>query len=227
MRPLFAFAGLAFLALSACHASHEEVLELRTYDVPKGSASSLMTTFKDLMWMGDNKLTGRAVVTPDGRLAVLATPSVQTGVQALVDEVTKHPPTSDQTVELHYFLVLAKPGAATPYPVGSTEIKAALDEIAHSQGPQSFSIVSRAALSSLHDEEARLDNFGEKLEIRQFAVQTGDGVYAKVSIRSNEDKVETRVHLAADKLVVLGTAGRAIEGAEGATLYYVVRVAPR
>lgn len=202
-------------------------MELRTYDVPKGTASSLMTTMKDVLWMGDNRQNvGRAVVTPDGRLLVLATPSVQAGVQSLVDEVTKHPPTTDQTVELHYFLVLAKPGSA-PYPAGANEIKPALDEIVHSQGPQSFTLVSRAGLSSLHDEEARLDNFGEKLEIRQFAVQTAEGVYAKLSIRSNEDKLETRIHLAADKYVVLGTAGHSVEGAEGATLYYVVRVAPR
>jgi hypothetical protein len=73
--------------------------------------------------MGENNNIGRAVVTPDGRLAVLATPTVQTGVQALVDEIAKHPPTFEQTVELHYFLVLGKPAASVqPLPPGVSEI---------------------------------------------------------------------------------------------------------
>lgn len=225
MRSLFAAVAIAFLFLTACHsATHDDVIELRTYDVPKGTAGELVNTIKDVLWMNENKNVGRVAVTPDGRLAVLATPPVQSGVQQLIDEVTKHPPKADPTVTLHYFLVLGKPGAA-PYPNGVGEIKPALDEIVKSQGPQTFSLAGRATLSSLHDEEARLDNSDLKLEIRQFAVQTTDGVYAKLSIRLNEDKVETRVQLSGDRIVVLGTTGHTGD-ADGATLYYVVRVAP-
>src|SRR4051812_35080220 len=98
MQPLRAFAALALaFALAACHSPpREEVMELRTYDVPKGTGSSLVATFKNVMWMGVDKNVGRAVVTPDGRLAVLATPAVQAGVRALVDEVAKHPSASSQ-----------------------------------------------------------------------------------------------------------------------------------
>jgi hypothetical protein len=234
MRHLRAFLGLAFVLalplLAACHpAPRDEAVELRTYDVPKGTASSLLTTFKDIMWMGDNKLVGRAVITPDGRLAVLATPAVQAGVQSLVEELTKHPPTGDQTVELHYFLVLGKAAAAPQaYPAGVGEIKQALDEIVRSQGPQAFTLAQRVGLSSMHDEEGRLDNTDAKLEIRQHAAQTSDGVYAKLSIRWKDDKVETRVHLAPDRIVVLGATGQhAADPADGVTLYYIVRVAPR
>jgi hypothetical protein len=220
------------LALAACRSPpHEEAIELRTYDVPRGTASSLVTTIKDVMWMGENKNIGRAVVTPDGRIAVLATPAVQAGVQTLVDEVAKHPPASGQgqTVELHYFLVLGKPAASPqPAPAGVGEIQPALDEIVRSQGPQTFTLAQRVTLSSLHDEEGRLDNWDGKLEIRQQAVMTGEGVYAKLGIRWNQDKVETRVHLARDQIVVLGATGQhGGDASEGATLYYVVRVAPR
>jgi hypothetical protein len=218
------------LALAACRSSpHEDAIELRTYDVPKGTASSLVTTFKDVMWMGDkNQSVGRAVVTPDGRIAVLATPAVQAGVQTLIDEVAKHPPASGQTVEIHYFLVFGKPAATPqPAPAGVGEIQPALDEIVRSQGPQTFTLAQRVALSSLHDEEGRLDNMEAKLEIRQQAVQTSEGVYAKLGIRWKEDKVETRVQLARDQIVVLGATGQHTgDPSEGTTLYYVVRVAP-
>jgi hypothetical protein len=228
MRPLHLFAALPLL-LAACHSPpREDAIELRTYDVPKGTASSLVTTMKDVLWMGENKLAGRAVVTPDGRLAVLAPPAVQSGVRALVDEVAKHPPASNQTVELHYFLVLGKPAAsAQPAPVGAGEIQPALDEIVRSQGPQAFTIAQRAVLSSLNDEEGRLDNTEAKLEIRQKAVRSDDGVFAKLLVRWKDDKVETRAHLASNRIVVLGATGQhAGDAAEGATLYYVVRVAP-
>jgi hypothetical protein len=232
MRPFQAFAAVALpLVLAACHSAppREDVIELRTYDVPKGTASSIVTTLKVVMWMNENKNIGRAVVTPDGRVAVLATPAVQSGVRALVDEVAKHPPASSQTVELHYFLVIGKPAASPqPAPAGVSEIQPALDEIVRSQGPQTFTLAQRVALSSLHDEEGRLDNMEAKLEIRQQAAQTSEGVFAKLGIRWKDDKVETRVHLAPERIVVLGATGqRAGDAAEGATLYYVVRVAPR
>ena len=234
MRPLFTVARfvalLALPLLTACRSpAHDEAIELRTYDVPKGTARSLVATIKDVMWIGENKNMGRAVVTPDGRLAVLATPGVQAGVQTLVDEVAKHPPAAEQTVTLHYFLVLGKPApSAQPYPGGVGEIKDALDEIVRSQGAQTFTIAQRVELSSLHEDEGRLDNNDAKLEIRQVAVQTTEGTYARLSIRWKDDKLETRVHLAPDRIVVLGATGQhAADAADGATLYYVVRVAPR
>ncbi len=94
-RSLLLAAVLAVLA-NGCRSGPPEdtnALVLRTYDVPKGSARAFLATFKDTFWMGgkadgsDQKLVGRAAITPDGRLAVLATPNVQPGVQTLVDEV--------------------------------------------------------------------------------------------------------------------------------------------
>jgi hypothetical protein len=233
MQPIRTFAALALaFTLAACHSPpppHEDALELRTYDVPKGTGSSLVATFKDVLWMGTDKNVGRAVVTPDGRLAVLATPAVQAGVRVLVDDVAKHPPAASQMVELHYFLVIGKPAASPqPPPAGVAEIQPALDEIVRSQGPQAFTLAQRVALSSLHDEEGRLDNFEAKIEIRQRAVQTSEGVFATLGIRWKDDKVDTRVDLANDQIVVLGATGQHLgDAGEGATLYYVVRVAPR
>jgi hypothetical protein len=223
--------------LAACRSTPppEQALELRIYDVPKGTAGALATTLKDVTWLGEvaggatgGRNIGRAVVTPDGRLAVLATPAVQAGAQTLVDEVTTHPPQAEQSVELQYFIVYGKPAPSPqPLPPGGAEIKPALDEIVRAQGPQTFTIAQRVRLTSLHDEEGRLDDVDAKLEIRQQPVQTNDGVYAKLLIRWKADKIETKVRLAPDRLVVLGSTGEKPTDGGGGTLYYVVRIAPR
>src|SRR5262245_61767271 len=105
MRRLIPFAlPIALLALG-CRSEPKEdasAVVLKTYEVPKGTARSLVATLKDTFWMGEQqKLLGRASISPDGKLAVLAPANVQPGVQALVEEVTKHPPNYDQTIELH------------------------------------------------------------------------------------------------------------------------------
>ena len=206
-------------------------LVLRTYDVPKGSARALVATFKDTFWMGgksdggDMKLIGRASITPDGRLAVLASQNVQVGVQTLIDEVTKHPPTYEQSIELHYFVVLGKPAASPqPPPAGVSEIQPALDEITRSQGPQTFTLAQRVRLTSQNGDDGMSET--EQLKVYQKAAQTNDGVDAYVDIRFAKNRVETRVHLGADRIVVLGATQQS-DAPDGPTLYYVVRVAPR
>lgn len=205
-------------------------LVLRTYDVPKGSARAVVSTLKDTFWMGgksdgsEQKLIGRAAITPDGRLAVLASQSVQVGVQTLVDEVAKHPPTYDQSIELHYFVLLGKPAASPqPPPAGVSEIQPALDEIARSQGPQTFTLSQRVRLTSQNGDDGMAE--AEQLKIYQKVARTNDGVDAKVDIRFAKNRVETRVNLSADRIVVLGS--QQSDAPDGSTLYYVVRVAPR
>jgi hypothetical protein len=214
--------------LSACRSAPppDNPLELKTYEAPKGSVAALTSTIKDVLWFDEHKTLGRAIVTPDGRIAVLAPHNVQADVQDLIDEVKKHPPVAHSAIEIHYFLVIGKPGAAQPTP-GAAEIQPALDEISRTVGPQTFTIAERVKLISLHDEQGRLDTFGDKLEVRQQGVQTADGVYAKLSIRWKEDKLETRVRLEPEKLLVLGASGlHGGDSPDGATLYYVVRLGP-
>src|SRR4051812_42311942 len=135
---LFIPALFTGLLVAGCHPSSEDAnaLVLRTYDLPKGTARSIVSTLDATFWMGGQKTrAGRVAITPDGRLLVLAHPNVQAGVQTLVDEVTKHPPTYDQTIELHYFLIHGKPASSPqPSPAGVSEIQPALDEIVKSQG---------------------------------------------------------------------------------------------
>ena len=203
-------------------------LLLRTYDVPKGSARAIVSTLNSTFWTGEQqKLPGRASITPDGRLVVLATQNVQVGVQGLVDEVTKHPPTYEMSIELHYFVIFGKPAASPqPPPAGASEIQPALDEIARSQGPQTFTVAERVRLTSQNGDDGKVET--EQLKVFQKAAQTSDGVDANVAIQfAKNDKVDTRVHLGADRIVVLGATSQHSDALEGSTLYYVVRVAPR
>lgn len=221
---------LALTFLTACRSGPSEAnpLELRTYEVPKGTVRALTTTIKDALTLDEKTTIGRATVTPDGRLAVLAPQNVQANVQQLIEEVASHPPKYDQTIELHYWVVLGKPMATPQPPVpGAGEIQPALDEIVKSQGPQAFTVAQRVQLSSLHDEKSVVES--EKLRVIQMAVQTSDGVYARIDIQFEKgNNLETRVRLLPDRIVVLGAIGqRGGDAADGATLYYVVRLAPR
>jgi hypothetical protein len=219
--------AVLFLGLPACRSSAQDPnpMELRTYEVPKGTVRALVTTVKDALYLDEHKVIGRATVTPDGRLAVLAPQNVQANVQILVDEVAKHPPTYDQTITLEYWVVVAK-AASSPQPSSPSlhDVQPALDEIVKSQGPATFTLAQRARVSSLHDEKGVVDNDG--LKVIQTAVQTNDGVYVNLNLAFEKSYLETRVHLTADRIVVLGAVGEA-PSPDGTTLYYLVRFAPR
>ena len=227
LAPVLALAAL----VSACRLSSGEpstAMELRTYDVPKGTIRPLATMIKDSLYLDEGKTIGRATMTPDGRLAILAPHNVQEGVQQLIAEVIKHPPTHDQTIDMHYYVVLGKPSSKPePPPAGAVEIQGALDEIVRTQGPQTFTVAQRIELSSLNDEKSHVQ--ADQLRVTQLAVQTPDGVYARIDVEfAKVNTLETRVHLVPGRIVVLGAAGqRAGDTFDGSTLYYIVRVAPR
>jgi hypothetical protein len=205
-------------------------LELHTYEVPKGTVRGLETVVKDVFWVADKTPpVGRATITPDGRLAVVAPHNMQAGVQELVDQVAKSPPSLEPTIELHYWLVLAHPAAAvSPAPPGTKEIETALAEIQRSIGPQTFSGIQKVDLATLSDETGRIE--GQDLKVEQQAVQTSDGVFAtiRIDLVRNPGRLSTRVHLKPDQVLVLAATRPDVPDAgESATLYYLVRIAPR
>jgi len=219
---------LLLLLVFGCHpVSDDTTLELRTYDVPKGTVRALSYSLQNTLYVNDQKAVGRATVTPNGRLVVLAPRNIQANVQQLVDEVAQHPPTYENTIELHYWVIIGKPAASPqPPPAGAAEIQPALDEIVRAQGPQEFTIGHQFRLASLHDEKSAME--GDGLKVIQTAVQTNDGIYARILIDYHQhNKLETQMRLLPDKLVVLGSnVQKGGDAPDGTTLYYVVRVAP-
>jgi hypothetical protein len=222
---------LVLVGAAGCRSAPPEdgnAMVLRIYDVPKGTARPLLFSLKDALWLDDTKKNiGRSTLTPDGRIAVLAPANIQVGIEDLVHGLGKNPPPPEQTIDIHYFVLLGKPVAsAAPPPPGVAEIQPAIDEIVRSQGQQAFTLAKRVSLAALSDEDGRLD--GEELEIRQRCTQTGDDVFGMLEIRYGKtDKITTRVHFAKDRIIVLGATGQhGGEAADGSTLYYVARVAP-
>jgi hypothetical protein len=224
---------LSLLSLVACQkgsAGDANALELHTYEVPKGAARSLETVVKDVFYAGSNAPpVGRATITPDGRLAVVAPHNVQVGVQTLVDEVSKNPPAAEPTIDLHYWLVVGRPASApSPAPPDAKEIEGALAEIQRTSGPQTFSGFQKVDLATLNTVSGTIE--AENLKINQHAVETGDGVVASIRIDMvrNPGRLDTMVHLAPEQVVVLAsTRPQAGDAGDGATLYYLVRAAPR
>src|SRR5215467_1923743 len=204
MRPFVAvFAVLAFLLAGCREAAPDDsgALVLRIYDVPKGTARPLMATLKDAFWMGDkNQNVGRSAVTPDGKLAVLATPGVQSGVETLVEEATKHPLVVEQTIELRYWVLLGRPAASPqPLPPGLKEVEPALAEIQRTLGPQSFTVAEHVRLSSINDSDGRVDS-GD-LHVDQKAAQVSERVYAQIGIHyAKGEAIDTRVRLEPDRI---------------------------
>ncbi len=161
-------------------------------------------------------------------LVVLASQNVQVGVQTLVDEITKHPPTYEQSIELHYFVVPRKPAASPqPPPAGVSEIQPALDEIARSQGAQ-----------TLHGRRAHPPVFAE------WRGREGRGPSSSRSGRDRSDQRRRRLDRgAAVRARTTGSrrgstslpiaSSSSVPPAsipirpDASTLYYVVRVAPR
>jgi hypothetical protein len=216
--------------LGACQkaSSDTDPLELRIYDPPKGTVRALVNTLNGTMWFSESKVAGRCSITPDGRLAVLATREVQNGAQALVDEVIKHPPPRDQTdaaIDLHYWVLLGRPDPTKPAPPSElTEIAPALAEITRAAGPQAFTVAQRARLLSLQNEKAVVR--ADRLEVHQTAVRTMEDTFATVELSYfGADKIETRVHLEPNQIVILGATGQPADSTPGTTLYYVVRAA--
>jgi hypothetical protein len=230
--PMFALLSLSLFSLAACQKGSGDAnpLELHTYAVPKGAARSLETVVKDVFYTGSGSPPlGRASITPDGRLAVVAPHAVQAGVQTLVDEVSKNPPAAEPTIDLHYWLVVGRP-APTPsaVPPDAKEIEGALAEIQRTNGPQSFTGFQHVDLATLNTMSGNIEDLN--LKISQHAVQTEDGVVAsvKIDLVKNPGRLDTMVHLVPDQVVVLAsTRPQAADAGDGATLYYLLRVAPR
>src|SRR5579859_5225268 len=168
LQALLAAAALALLP-TGCQkpASDADALELRIYDPPKGAARAIANMLNSTMYLNEHKTAGRCQLTPDGRVAFLATAEVQKGAEALVAEVSKHPPPVDQTIELRYWVLLGRPAAgnAEPPPAELAEIAPALAEISRAAGPQTFTVAQRARLSSLSSERAKVQ--ADRLEVTQ------------------------------------------------------------
>ncbi|HEY3450502.1 MAG TPA: hypothetical protein VGK67_29370 [Myxococcales bacterium] len=235
-------AAALVLALGACTvpqppttpARPEMVLQI--YDVPQGSAGDLrqaLARVLDTPKDSPELPTGHVTVTPDGRVLVLAPEKVQTGVRAIVEQVSKRPAQPPVRIDMNYWFVLGKQvpaGDKTELPVELGEIKPALDELVRTQGPMQFRKLEHLRMSTIAGENGRVDS--GRISARQDVSTTSGVVLARVSLNTGPRSIDTTVQLRPEQLVVLGQTGwkekdggekDAKDGAEEQTLFYVMR----
>ena len=208
-------------------------LVLRSYEVPNDGAAQMRSVLKDVMWFGsggqDNKgqFVGRADVSPDGRLLVLASAGVQEGVRGLIEQMSKNPGKARSTIEISYWLVEGTPSTAkeNPRPASLTEVSPALAEIEKADGPQQFKLQEKVAVRSLTGEYAAVD--GRQWRVGQTASVLSSGVSAEIKINTHGPQhLDTRVKLQPGQIAVLGSSGAGEKDKDSVgSLYYLIRAA--
>ncbi len=236
------------LLLAACHipSASDQNWVLRSYDVPPDDAMALLVHLKDLFILskGDDKGGGysqlaRASISPNGRLVVVGSQELQTGVADLVATMASHPAPKPRTVDSNYWLVTGKPVKGEPIiPPELAAVAPALRQLAQQTGPQEFALWEELHVVS-GGFEAEVS--GRHANVRQTAfpaVGSNDVLLDTriVANRINEhlsgpNEIKTKVRVASDQTVVLAQTGfnpseplGAPSGNDPAvSLYYLVR----
>jgi hypothetical protein len=227
----------AVLALGACHFGEPAAsptppggipsnLVLRSYVVPGGAAQQVRSVLKDVLWIGSDgkgadKFLGRADVGPDGRLVVMASEGVQEGVKAFIDSLDQKPPKPPATIDTDVWLVDGVPGKSVPPATGLQEVAPALAQIEKSDGPMEFKLVEKVRLTQLSSEEAKVN--GRQLSVDQTTWMKPDGLKSDLAIHDiRGQRLETRVNLKLDQVMVLGSAGAGKDDAPR-SVYVLIR----
>ncbi len=169
-------------------------------------------------------------MTPDGRLLVAAPQGVQKGIRELLKDAEKRPtPSGPSSIELTYWLVVARPDQAATVGPGLTELTAPLKAVSGAEGGLSFELLDRVSLVVLSDDQGSTSS--KHFQVRQRASLSGNRVVANVELDPNGPaKLDTRVALDVDQFLVLGetgyepqTGGAPTPKDDGSRLLYVVR----
>jgi len=228
-------------------APQEPQVFLRTYQVPPGYEDEARQMLRNALVIGD-KVQGSVSVGPSGTVLVVAPPTIQTGVQAFVEQLKQAAPEKrgPQAVALDYWILVGRrsapgrPAASEPrregpgFVVLGTDglpaLDAALGQVAAKQGPTEFSLLEHLRVTSVGDEFA--SNNGRQSAVRQRAATSAADVVAEIRLGVNRTphELNTRVVLKRGQVLVLAESGYAGDppaafagaGRDDLTLYYVV-----
>ena len=130
------------LLLTACDsqsqsAGQDVVPVIVTYEVPDGNAARVSDVLNGLL----NDSGGSARALSSGVVVVSAFPTVQAGVQQVIDQLEKNSESEARRVRMHYWLVSASPADSVVVSDNLAPIREALDDAARSAGSMSFSRV--------------------------------------------------------------------------------------
>lgn len=207
-----------------------EGMVLRTFEVPAGQGQRVRGVLMQVLSLGADgkdapKYAGRADVTPDGRLLVLASPEVQEGVKALVDSLSKNPPKDAEAVTLTYWVVTSAPGVEQTAPV-PPELEPALAEVRKAEGAQNFTLVEKLSVTSLSGERGALS--GRDTSVDQWVSATANDLTADVRLERFGQRLNTRVRLAPGRVVVLASSGAPVRDPKEppSSVYFIVKATP-
>ena len=225
--------AVALLALAACNnpplapapgAADKPPIQLQVYDVPAGTVREMRSALNGVLGNKENSETalGRVSVTPDGRLMVLAPERIQAGVKSMVEQIAKKAGVAPARVETTFWIVVGKRDGKGELPPGLVEIKAALDEVAKTQGPMQFRLLELLKLATLSGETGSVR--GESGVVKQEMTATNGSVLARFALNAGPKSVDTSVQMKPGQTLVLAQTGwKEKEGDEEATLLFVVR----
>jgi hypothetical protein len=184
----------------------------------------------NVLFMGSDgkdssKYAGRAEVSPDGRLIVMAPESVHEGVKTLLGTLPQKPEKEPGTIKLNYWVVTGAPGKSEALAPTLEEIAPALKELEKNDGPMSFTLVEKLQVSSLSNERGKLN--GRDTQARQFTTIADGLITADLEIERQGQRLETRVRLEPGQTVVLASSGMPSKDNvdTGRTVYFLVRAA--
>lgn len=228
--PLLAVSILS-LATTACGAPPASAApepQLKTYAVPAGYGPEIQSILNNAMnFAGPDKVVGRAQVTPNGQLVVVAPAAVQDGVKSLLDGLANGAkPAPPASVEITYWLVDGKRASGAAKSTAPAELQPALDAITKADGAMSFGVVEKLQLTTNADERGEIEGV-HAMVAQKVSVLDGSVVadleldHVRAAPTAPTSHLSTRVRLAPSQLLVLGQYGEP-EGDNG-TLYYIAR----
>jgi hypothetical protein len=249
-------AVLLALALTGCQrqtqppeTSIPKDMQLHVYDIPKDYGDlqhELNIVLSPPAKSGEAQIVrGRASMTPEGRLLLLAPADIQKAVAAFLKDLPpqKGASSGSAPITVTYWFVAGRPGGRTPDLSGPPwkEIALPLQEIINSQGPMEFDIMERLEVV---DPQSRMgaDLTGENAEVNE-VIRTEDGkikgLIAMTAGRTSgtyAHRVKSEISVDPGQFLILGQTGfthfdnyspfkGASGGAEahGNTMFYIVR----
>jgi hypothetical protein len=217
---------------SASEDDDDAAFQLKSYEVPAGYESRVEDVLNRVFWRGDNvPLLGRAHQGAPGSVIVAAPASVQEEVGDVIARLNKLDPkvAEPKNVELSYWMIGGHKGAAVDIAALPADIAPAIAQVAASEAPMTYSVLTHQTLRSLDGAHARVTS--PDLQISQVAsVGPAGGIVADIEIDAPGGVgTKTQVRLADGQVLVLGqvaTGGGPGPSGTSDAIFYVVRPEP-
>lgn len=212
-----------------------DAMVMRTYVVTPAESQRIEAVLRSLLQETEHGAGhGRVEDAGDGKLVVVAPPSIHEGVAELVEQVRSGDTASTgETVEVTYWFVAGTPGKTAELDAHSS-IAPALQEIVEHEGPMAFEVLETASVAGLLDEHSQAS--GDKFRVSQTVSRSDERFLANLHVNGAVGSglllsLQTRVAVEPGKLVVVGqsgfaknTRGNAPDESPGRRLFYILKL---